>query len=69
MTTIRDVLDMTGRKRRLGIMLGSWGAVMVRVICTFALAQLLNLSFVKLIGGALISWIAVKLIILGTSLQ
>jgi YjbE family integral membrane protein len=61
------VKNLSGRKRQLGIILGSGGAVMVRVICTFAVAQLLNLSFVKLIGGAVIIWIAVKLITQGAA--
>jgi hypothetical protein len=50
------VKNLQGKKRALGIMLGSGGAVVVRVICTFAVAQLLNMSFVKLIGGAVIIW-------------
>jgi YjbE family integral membrane protein len=63
------VKNLQGKKRTLGIMLGSGGAVMVRVICTFAVAQLLNLSFVKLIGGAVIIWIAVKLITQGAAAE
>ena len=35
-----------------GIVLGAGGAVVIRVICTFLVAQLLAMSFVKLIGGA-----------------
>jgi YjbE family integral membrane protein len=63
------VNNLQGKKRTLGIMLGSGGAVVVRVICTFAVAQLLNMSFVKLIGGAVIIWIAVKLIIQGAAAE
>ena len=43
-------------------MLGSGGAVLVRVACTFLVAQLLTMQYVKLIGGAVIIWIAVKLL-------
>ena len=46
----------------MGIVLGAGGAVVIRVICTFLVAQLLNMSFVKLVGGAVIIWIAVKLL-------
>jgi YjbE family integral membrane protein len=63
------VKNLQGKKRALGIMLGSGGAVVVRVICTFAVAQLLNMSFVKLIGGAVIIWIAVKLITQGAAAE
>ncbi|MCU0601501.1 MAG: hypothetical protein MUC33_02410, partial [Desulfobacterales bacterium] len=56
------VKNLQGRERRMGIILGSGGAVVIRVICTFLVAQLLNMSFVKLIGGAVIIWIAVKLL-------
>ncbi|HSO61978.1 MAG TPA: TerC family protein [Desulfobacterales bacterium] len=60
------VKNLQGKKRTLGIMLGSGGAVLVRVVCTFAVAQLLNMPFVKLIGGAVIIWIGVKLLTQGT---
>src|SRR4030042_658566 len=60
------VKDLPGKTRRWGILLGAGGAVLVRVICTFLVAQLLTMSFVKLIGGALILWIAVKLLTDGT---
>jgi YjbE family integral membrane protein len=56
------VKNLQGKKRQLGIILGSGGAVVIRVICTFMVAQLLNMQFVKLIGGAVIIWIAVKLL-------
>ena len=60
------VKNLKGRSRQMGIILGSGGAVVIRVICTFLVAQLLNMSFVKLIGGAVILWIAVKLLTEGT---
>jgi YjbE family integral membrane protein len=56
------VKNLQGKKRTIGIMLGSGGAVVVRVACTFLVAQLLNMMYVKLIGGAVIIWIAVKLL-------
>ncbi|TSA44977.1 MAG: TerC family protein, partial [Deltaproteobacteria bacterium] len=45
-----------------GIALGAGAAVVVRVIATFLVAQLLNIQFIKLVGGAVIIWIAVKLL-------
>ena len=60
------VKNLKGKDRRMGIILGSGGAVLIRVICTYLVSQLLNMSFVKLIGGAVILWIAVKLLTEGT---
>ncbi len=60
------VKNLNGRDRRMGIILGSGGAVVIRVICTFLVAQLLNMPFVKLIGGAVVIWIAIKLLTEGT---
>lgn len=48
------------RQRRLGITFGAAAAVMLRVGITIAAAQLLSLEFVKLLGGILVIWIAVK---------
>jgi len=56
------VRKLPGRQRLWGIALGSGGAVVIRVICTFLVAQLLNMPFIKLVGGAVIIWIAVKLL-------
>ncbi|MBA4422215.1 MAG: tellurium resistance protein TerC [Syntrophus sp. (in: bacteria)] len=56
------VKNLCGRERTTGIILGAGGAVVIRVICTFMVAQLLNMSFIKLVGGVVIIWIAVKLL-------
>ena len=56
------VKNLPGKQRMWGIALGAGGAVVVRVVCTFLVAQLLNMPFIKLIGGAVIIWIAVKLL-------
>jgi YjbE family integral membrane protein len=56
------VKNLHGKKRQMGIILGAGGAVLVRVSCTFVVAQLLTLQFVKLVGGAVIIWIAIKLL-------
>ncbi len=52
-------------QRKKGIMFGAGAAVVLRVILTFFVSQLLQVSFVKLVGGALILWIAVKLFVEG----
>lgn len=53
-------------QRRLGIAAGAGGAVVLRVIFTFFAARILQLSFLKLTGGLLILWIAVKLLTQGS---
>ncbi len=50
-------------QRKKGILFGAGAAVLLRVVITFFVAQLLNLSYVKLVGGVLILWIAVKLFV------
>jgi YjbE family integral membrane protein len=59
------VKNLRGKQRRTGIIFGAGAAVALRVVLTFFVAQLLQISFVKLIGGILILWIAVKLFIEG----
>ena len=54
------------QKRLLGIMFGAAGAVVLRVACTFIVAQLLIIQYVKLVGGAVIIWIGIKLLVEGT---
>ncbi len=49
-------------RRLLAISLGSALAVLLRIGLTFFAAQLLALNYVRLIGGALVFWIAVKLL-------
>jgi YjbE family integral membrane protein len=48
-------------QRLWGIILGSALAVVLRIGLTFFAAQLLLISFLKIAGGLLIAWIAVKL--------
>jgi YjbE family integral membrane protein len=55
------VRSLPPQQRKKGIFYGAGAAVLLRVIATFFVAQLLQISYVKLIGGAVILWIAVKL--------
>jgi YjbE family integral membrane protein len=59
------VQSLKGRRRTWGIILGAGAAVVLRVVCTFFVAQMLKVALLKFIGGALIAWIAVKLMIQG----
>ncbi len=52
-------------QRKKGIIFGAGAAVLLRVAITFFVAQLLNVSYVKLAGGILILWIAIKLFVEG----
>src|SRR5688572_7047336 len=53
------------KQRFWGILLGAGAAVLLRVLFTLVIAQIMALAFLKLIGGLLLLWIAVKLIVPG----
>lgn len=55
------VRTLPKEQRGKGIIYGSFAAVLLRVALTFFVAHLLAVSYVKLIGGIIIVWIAVKL--------
>ena len=57
------VRSLPKAQRRKGIIFGSLAAVLLRVVLTFFVAQMLGMSYVKLIGGIVIVWIAVKLFV------
>ena len=59
------VRSLPHEQRKKGILFGAGAAVLLRVVLTFFVAQLLNVSYVKFIGGLLILWIAVKLFVEG----
>jgi len=63
------VRSLPRRQRQWGIILGAGAAVLLRVVLTFFVAQVLVVQFIKLAGGALILWIAVKLFIEGAPEQ
>jgi len=59
------VRSLPSEQRRKGIILGAGAAVLLRVALTFFISQLLQIPYLKLTGGILILWIAVKLFIEG----
>jgi YjbE family integral membrane protein len=59
------VRSLPQEQRKKGILYGAGAAVLLRIVLTFFVAQLLEVSYVKLVGGAVILWIAVKLFIEG----
>ncbi len=56
------VQSLAPQKRKWGLLLGAGAAAALRIAFTFGALWLLNVPFLKLIGGALIFWIAVKLL-------
>ena len=51
------------KQRFWGILLGAGAAVLLRIFFTVIIAQIMGLAFLKLVGGLLLLWIAVKLIV------
>jgi YjbE family integral membrane protein len=56
------VRTLPSRQRRLGILWGAVGAVVIRIVITFVAAQILQLPLFQLAGGILLIWIAFKLL-------
>lgn len=51
------------KQRMMGILLGAGAAILLRVMFTLVVQELLDINLLKLIGGLLLFWIAVKLLI------
>ena len=51
------------KQRFWGILLGAGAAVVLRIFFTVIIAQIMTIPFLKLVGGVLLLWIAVKLIV------
>ncbi|HUB32029.1 MAG TPA: TerC family protein [Bryobacteraceae bacterium] len=56
------VRSLPKRQRKIGSACGAGAAVALRVGLTFVAAQLLSIQFLKLAGGLLVLWIAVKVL-------
>ena len=54
---------LPSRQRFWGIVLGAGAAVLLRVFFTIVIAQVMAIPFLKVAGGLLLLWIAVKLIL------
>jgi YjbE family integral membrane protein len=50
-------------KQRTGMVLGAFVAVALRIVFTLVVATLLSTPFLKIVGGCLLLWIAVKLVL------
>jgi YjbE family integral membrane protein len=51
------------KQRAIGIALGAGAAIVLRIIFTVVVQSLLDVNFLKLAGGLLLFWIAVKLLL------
>jgi len=51
------------RQRMTGIVLGAGAAIVLRIFFTLIVQQLLDIELLRLLGGLLLFWIAVKLLI------
>ncbi|MBK8523258.1 MAG: TerC family protein [Betaproteobacteria bacterium] len=55
--------NLPAEQRRKGILWGVAGAIGLRVVLTMLAALVLNLPWLKLVGGLLLLWIGVKLLV------
>jgi YjbE family integral membrane protein len=51
------------KQRFWGILLGAGAAVLLRILFTVIIAQIMAIAFLKIVGGLLLLWIAVKLVV------
>jgi len=51
------------RQRFWGMILGAGVAVLLRILFTLVVAQAMEYQFLKLVGGTLLLWVAVKLVV------
>jgi YjbE family integral membrane protein len=57
------VRSLPRSQRKKGIIIGAAGAVLLRIVLTFFVARMLQTPYLKLIGGLVIVWLAVKLFV------
>lgn len=55
--------NLPPRQRRLGVIWGAAGAIVLRVILITIAVALLQVPFLKLVGGVLLLWIGIKLMV------
>jgi YjbE family integral membrane protein len=53
--------NLPDRQRRIGIVLGALGAILLRIAFTLVVGRLLDVVLLKLTGGLFVIWLAIKL--------
>ncbi len=56
------VQTLPAEKRRMGLLAGAGAAALMRIAFTVIASRLMNVPYIKLVGGLLILWIAYKLL-------
>lgn len=56
------VRNLPEEQRRMGILLGTGAAIALRIIFAIAITYLLQVPLLKLVGGLLLFWVAVKML-------
>jgi YjbE family integral membrane protein len=56
------VRTLPPRQRRIGIVFGAGAAIALRVVITVVAAEVLGIEWIKLLGGAFVIWIAVRVL-------
>jgi YjbE family integral membrane protein len=54
--------NLPPEQRRMGILLGAGAAIGLRILFAVIISYLLGIPFLKIIGGVLLFWIAIKLV-------
>ena len=55
--------SLPAKQQKQAILFGSFGAIVLRIILTFFAVFLLELPFLKIVGGLLLIWIGIKMLI------
>lgn len=55
--------SLPARQRNIAVIGGSLGAVVLRIVFTFAIAWLMTIPFLKVLGGALLIWIGAQMMV------
>jgi YjbE family integral membrane protein len=55
--------SLPARQRKWGVLLGAGAAVALRIVLTMFVTQVMQLPWLKLIGGLLLFWVALKLLV------
>jgi YjbE family integral membrane protein len=51
------------KQRKIGIWLGAGAAILLRILFALVVSYLMGLPFLKVLGGVLLFWIAIKLVV------